>query len=166
MHVLINAAHTGASNYPENATPSKIILMQRLLLPRSVRQKDYLTALGGQSSCYLRLLLMAWKSDLHDGAQMDHQCTLHPPEKMDMGMYQHPPQESIRPEKQRQPRTLRNYTDLTTNLQHPPKQTSRCVAGNKHQRSKNEANGNAQLLCESISPKKRCHLCQNEKLRG
>lgn len=64
--------------------------MHRLLLPRSVRPKDYLTVLGGQRSCYLRLL-MAWKSDLHDGAQMDRQCALHPPEKMDMGMYQHPP---------------------------------------------------------------------------
>lgn len=59
--------------------------MQRLILPRSVRQKDYLTVLGGQRSCYLRLVLMAWKSDLHDGAQMDRQCTLHPPEKNGYG---------------------------------------------------------------------------------
>lgn len=100
--VLINAAHAGVSNYPENATPTKTILMQRVLLPRSVRQKDYWTALGGERSCYLRLLLTAWRSDLHDRAQMDRQHAWHPSGKDGYGNVP-TPTKSIRRRKQKQP---------------------------------------------------------------
>lgn len=80
--------------------------MQRVPLPRSVRQKDDWTALGGERSCYLRLLLMAWRSDLHDRAQMDRQHAWHPSEKDGYGNVP-TPTKSIRRRKQKQPEAPR-----------------------------------------------------------
>lgn len=103
---LINAARAGVSNCPENATPTKIILMQRVLLPRSVRQKDNWAALGGERACYLRLLLMAWRSDLHDRAQMDRQSAWRPSENDGYGDVP-TPTKSITLRKQKQPEAPR-----------------------------------------------------------
>lgn len=93
---------------------------------------------------------MVWKSDLHDMAQtsVNVLCTLL--KNMDMfGNIQKASDPRSRDSPDRC--NMCSYTDLTTNLQHPPKQTSRYLAGNEHKGSKNENIENVHLLSESIS---------------
>lgn len=113
--------HAGVSNYPENATPAKIILTQRVLIPCSDREKRWLDCAGREEILLCETspdgleVRSAWQGP--DGPPT---CLAPSWKTMALGTYQPPLEASDAGSRNSQEHQHTcNYADLTGKLQHP-----------------------------------------------